>query len=361
MKKVKKTLASLGTISMVSIPMIVAASCGVSKDADNQDITKSISYMKHGLFVDSNEFTPIQQTQATPYKDFLKQNRKIKQGEKIQVPRDMVVLADAYYSGTVQDITTIYEKKRAGAFKNMKSDTPFEYINGSAVLPSWGKKVTNDWRAWKPVVQLGAHDSLLYIFDDDDNDGRSLKGFKKQVMFEDTSIARDKQITALNKMIGLKLKPGKYGQSQSLVPFIGNLNQGVLTSYFGSQNNHGQITENVPNTESDEHMRKRLGGVFPKAVVEAIVNYYKTASKAFKSTEVPFGYIKYEVVGPNAIRVDFSSNPLVTAAHIGQVSQDGKSHMWDAELSIGAASEWNKYNAHEISASENKYMIIGKH
>ncbi|TCG11453.1 hypothetical protein [Mycoplasma todarodis] len=380
MKTLKKTMATLGTVAVVSIPVVAAISCGASKDADDVDITKSISFMKNGMFVDSNEYTPIKEESSITLEDFLKENRKIKKGEKIKVKDDRVVLADAYYSGKVQDISKIYKDTSSDAYQNMvKSQTlsEFKYINGSAILP----RMKGGWGANRPVIEMGENDSLIYIFDDDDNDGRSLKEFKKQIMFEDTSVSMAPKITELNKIIGLK--KGQWGYNR--VPFIGNLNKGVLTSYFGSQNNHVDKTKKDDRTtETFEHMRTRLSAIFPKIVVDRIIEYYKTASRDFKPTEVPFGFIKYEVIGPNAIKVDFSKRPNVTAAHIGKISEDGKHHEWDAELSVGEASEWAAYNKKEASVKmvkstqvgfENgkkvekvveqpnnaKYLIIGKH
>ena len=356
MRKSKIIMSIISTVGIISIPIVAAVSCGASKDADDKDITKSLSYMKNGMFIDSDDYQPIKQTSSTPLVEFLKQNRKIKEGEKIEVQDDVVVLADAYYSGKIQDISTIYNKVKPNAYAKMVQQqtlSKFQYINGSAVIP----RMKGGWGTHKPVVELGQNDSLIYIFDDDNKDGRSVEGFKKQIMFEDTSIAGDKEIKDLNKMIGLQ--EGKWGSMR--VPFIGNKNQGVLTSYFGSQNNHPSSKVETKKPETPEEMAERLIKIFPKAVVDKIVNYYKTASKAFIPTEVPFGFIKYKLIGPNAIKVDFSGRPNVTASHIGKVSKDGKKHEWDAELSIGQESEWDAYNKKEVSKTHDNYLIIGKH
>ncbi len=361
MKKTKKLIATIGTLGVISIPIVAAVSCGASKDADSSDPQKSLSYMKNGMFVDSDDYQPIKQTSSITLEKFLQENRKIKKGEKIEVQDDVVVLADAYYTGKVQDISTIYNKVKPKAYPDMiakQTTSKFKYINGSAVIP----RMKGGWGTHKPVLEMGENDSLIYIFDDDDKDGRSVEGFKKQIMFEDTSIMASKDVTELNKMIGLKA--GGWGSMR--VPFIGNKNKGVLTSYFGSQNNHpskkaGAKKAGAKKAETLEEIGTRLRKIFPKKVVDKIVEYYKTASKAFVPTEVPFGFIKYELIGPNAIKVDFSRRPSVTAAHIGKVSSDGKKHDWDAELSIGGKSEWDAYNKKEVSQNDDHYLIIGKH
>ncbi len=351
----KKIIASFGVVGAVAIPVVSVVSCGASNDADNQDITKSISFMKNGMFVNSDEYTPIKEESSIGLKDFLKENRKIKKGEKIKVQDDIVVLADAYYTGKVQDISTIYNQVKPKAYPDMvarQTTSKFEYINGSAVIP----RMKGGWGIHKPILEMGENDSLIYIFDDDDKDGRSLKEFKKGMVFEDTSIARVSKITEINKLLGLK--KGEY--SNDLVPFIGNLNKGVLSSYLGSQNNHPSKSAKPKPPETIEEIKERLGKIFPKTIANKIANYYKTASKAFAPTEIPFGFIKFEVIGPNAIKVDFSKGHNVTASHIGKYFQGGNKE-WDAELSIGDQSEWDAYNKKEVSQKDDHYLIIGKH
>ena len=116
-------------------------------------------------------YTMISYLTKTPVKNeslntLIRSNKKIEMNKKINVKNDEVILLKQYYSGTIHD-------KFDG-----KND-------GAAIL---GTQPGMNFSGSKGILTMGASDSLVFLYNDNNNDGLSIDNFRQTITFADTSI-----------------------------------------------------------------------------------------------------------------------------------------------------------------------------
>ncbi|CAM9129334.1 hypothetical protein MYMA111404_02695 [Mycoplasma marinum] len=333
-KKMRQLSAGVILMGVISFPTIVLASCG----SKTKDVKEQSDFFKK--LDDNNSFTPIPIKSKITLKDFLEADRKLKDGEYVEVKDDVTVLADAYYTGQVQDISKIYPTY----FSKMEKESEFKFIKGSAILP---RRIQKSSYVNMPVIQMDSNDSLIFFFNSNNNDGRSLEGFKKQVMFQDSTILQNGALKQFNKERGFKAS--EWG-SFNLIPFVGSKNKGTNNSYVSG------AKLNESNQNNYKNAIKEISKIMSKDDVDKIISEVKKTNW-FYPMLTNKGSINFEVLGPNAIKVSFSKDMKINGAKIGAITPNGKSIPWDAELSIGGKEQWDKIN----SKKAGTYLVIGKH
>ena len=238
--------------------------------------------------------------------DFIKSGLKIKINERINVKNDEVILFKQYYTGRIHD----------------KFD---DKNDGAAVL---GTSSRMNFSGSKGIVTMGENDSLIFLYNDDNNDGLSLSNFRETVQLLDTSIMS----SMIPILKALNIKIGPFGSAY--IPFKGSEESGSLFRYIGSQNNHSKLTW--------KQAMLRCKEVYSAQEYTKIEEYYKEHSHSFIPVPIPKNTITYKRVGVNAMEVTFSGKAPITGAGI-RIKPINKAAKIISPFSIGGPNEWKSY------------------
>ncbi len=303
----KKIFFTLGATAISALP--IAAVIGCSQTTDKKIVLKDTNIK---VAKAKNEFT---------------KNLMIN-GKEITTDHDMAIMSTDFYKGRLSGMNengwAEVGKDRASSFSQSDS------------------------------VMLGKGDSIIYVFDNDNNDGLSVSNFAITHFLEDTSLMS----SIVNNYYShqpevMKIKTN-YG-AKVLLPFIKTSDSsGLLMPWIGSQSNHSTLNW-------DESM-KLAKEKYPTNVYSKLVEYYKSASKGFVPTITEDDLVSYKRIAKNAIEVTFNpeANFTLTAALLHAIPEGlnkeqktGKMNI--GPLSVGGVNEWSAYQLHHQKTVASKY------